>query len=87
MNGPRIAPRARLKWDVREKRYFLLYPERGLALSDTAGAILKLCDGAHSVDAIVSELAQGRPESDVATIRDDVLAFLGEMRRRGLILD
>jgi pyrroloquinoline quinone biosynthesis protein D len=87
MNGPRIAPRARLKWDAREKRYFLLYPERGLALSDTAGAILKLCDGAHSIDAIVSELSQSRPESDVTTIRDDVLSFLAEMRRRGLVLD
>ena len=87
MNGPRIAPRARLKWDAREKRYFLLYPERGLALSDTAGAILKLCDGAHSIDAIVTELAQSRPNSDITMIRDDVHAFLDEMKRRGLVLD
>ncbi len=87
MNGPRIAPKARLKWDAHASRYLLLYPERGLALSDSAAAILKLCDGVRSVDAIVFDLVQGQPESDPSTIRSDVLTFLQEMRRRGLVVD
>jgi coenzyme PQQ biosynthesis protein PqqD len=82
---PRIAPHARLKWDGRERRYMLLYPERGLALSDTAGAILKLCDGSHSVDAIVDALAESHPESDRQTVRADVETFLDQMERRGLV--
>jgi pyrroloquinoline quinone biosynthesis protein D len=87
VNGPRIAPKARLKWDPHEDRYLLLYPERGLALSDSAAAILKLCDGTHSLDAIVFDLVQNRPGSDPSTIRADVLTFLQEMRRRGLVVD
>ena len=85
-DAPRLAPKARLKWDPRDQRYLLLYPERGLALSDTAGAILRLCDGTHSLDAIVCELAKGRPEGDIPMIRNDVIAFLQEMQRRGLIV-
>jgi pyrroloquinoline quinone biosynthesis protein D len=82
---PRIAPHARLKWDGRERRYMLLYPERGLALSDTAGAILKLCDGAHTIDAIVLALAESHPDSDRESVRADVETFLDQMERRGLV--
>jgi coenzyme PQQ biosynthesis protein PqqD len=87
LKGPRLAPKARLKWDGRERRYLLLYPERGLALSDTASAILKLCDGDHSVEAIVEELARDRPGASAATIRDDVTAFLQEMKKKGLVVE
>jgi pyrroloquinoline quinone biosynthesis protein D len=85
VSGPRLAPKARLRWDGREKRYLLLYPERGLALSDTASAILLLCDGSRSADAIVEELARQRPAVSMETIRADVLAFLEEMRKRGIV--
>ena len=81
---PRIAPHARLRWDGRDRRYMLLYPERGLALSDTAGAILKLCDGRTVAD-IVDALAKDHPSSDRDTVRADVESFLGEMSRRGLV--
>jgi coenzyme PQQ biosynthesis protein PqqD len=63
----------------------LLYPERGLALSDTAAAILKLCDGSHSVDTIVEALAREHPETDAGTVRADVESFLDEMAKRGLV--
>jgi pyrroloquinoline quinone biosynthesis protein D len=85
LSGPRLSPKARLRWDGREKRYLLLYPERGLALSDTASAILLLCDGSRSVDAIVEELARQRPSSPTETIRADVVAFLEQMRKRGIV--
>jgi pyrroloquinoline quinone biosynthesis protein D len=87
VSGPRLTPKARLKWDGRENRYLLLYPERGLALSDTASDILRLCDGSHGVDAIVEELSRARPNTPVDTIRGDVIAFLGEMRKRGIVQD
>jgi coenzyme PQQ biosynthesis protein PqqD len=53
--APRLAPKARLKWDRRDGRYMLIFPERGLALNQCAAAILKLCDGARSMDAIAAE--------------------------------
>jgi pyrroloquinoline quinone biosynthesis protein D len=85
VSGPRLTAKARLRWDAREERYLLLYPERGLALSETAAAILKRCDGIRSLEGIVDALAEGRPDGDYAMIRHDVVAFLEEMRRRGLV--
>jgi pyrroloquinoline quinone biosynthesis protein D len=82
---PRIAPHARLKWDARERRFMLLYPERGLALSDTASEILKLCDGSRTVEAIVGALAHKHPTTERDTVRADVEAFLEQMQRRGLV--
>jgi pyrroloquinoline quinone biosynthesis protein D len=87
MSGPKLTPKARLKWDGRENRYLLLYPERGLALSDTAADILKLCDGSHPVASIVDELARTRPNTERQTIADDVDAFLDTMRKRGIVRD
>jgi pyrroloquinoline quinone biosynthesis protein D len=65
----------------------LLYPERGMTLSETAAAILKKCDGARSAETIALELANERYASSdaAAIIRCDVNAFLDEMRRRGLV--
>jgi coenzyme PQQ biosynthesis protein PqqD len=78
-----------LKWDRTEGRYLLLYPERGLALNDSAAAILKLCDGSRSVDEIVAKLAAApdRPNQARHTIavHRDVAEFLDEMLRRGLV--
>ena len=85
MSKPRLVARARLRWDRIDGRYLLLYPERGLALNESAAAILRLCDGSRTIDGIVTELvAMSRVDLD-ATVRRDVTAFLDEMRRRGLI--
>jgi pyrroloquinoline quinone biosynthesis protein D len=87
MSGaPRLAPKVRLKWDRREGRHMVIFPERGLVLNVSAAAILKLCDGARSNDAIATELAAPRG-ADMETVRRDVSAFLDEMRRRGLVVD
>lgn len=83
--GPRLSARARLKWDRVESRYLLLYPERGLALSQSAAAILKLCDGDHPVDAIVEEMVRTHGAADPDVVRQDVVSLLETMRKRGLI--
>jgi len=83
--GPRLVARARLKWDRVGNRHLLLYPERGIALSESAAAILKLCDGDHSVDAIVEEMARTHTGADPEIVRRDVLALLEAMSKRGLI--
>ena len=87
MSAPRLAAKARLRWDRQGERYMLLYPERGITLSETAAAILKKCDGARSAEAIAAELAaeHGADAEGAATIRADVVIFLEEMRRRGLV--
>ncbi len=88
---PKLAKKARLKWDEREKKTMLLYPERGLLLNDTAAEIVKLCDGAHSVaqivDTLVAKLAHESPEkqADRAIVQHDVIALLDKLRERKLV--
>lgn len=77
---PAIAPLFRLQFEPAQDAWVLLYPEGLVRLNAPAAEILKRCDGVRSVDAIVGELEQLFAAD---ALRDDVLAFLGEARRRG----
>jgi coenzyme PQQ biosynthesis protein PqqD len=82
---PALAPKARLRFDRTSGGYLLLYPERGLALNPTAANILKLCDGALTVDGMVEKLQVEYVDRSAEELRRDVLEFLEEMARRGLV--
>jgi pyrroloquinoline quinone biosynthesis protein D len=70
---PRVASGFRLQWEPAQECHVLLYPEGMVKLNQSAGEILRRCDGASDVDAIVSQLE----ETFHATgLRDEVLAFL-----------
>ena len=84
---PRLAAKARLRFDRPSQRYLLLYPERGLALNPTAAEILKLCTGEHTVTAIVARLAATYGDRSPETMEREVLAFLAAMKDRGLVQD
>lgn len=82
---PKLASKARLRWDKRAGKYFLLYPERGLLLNATAADIVQLCTGEHTVEGIVGRLAakySGRAREE---IEREVMAFLAQVRARGLL--
>jgi pyrroloquinoline quinone biosynthesis protein D len=81
---PRLAPRARLHFDRHAGEWLLVYPERALALNETALAIVRLLDGAHTVDAIVRRLA-GDSGLTSAQIDGDVRAFLDRLIDRRLL--
>jgi len=81
---PRIASKARLRYDRKAERYMLLYPEKGLVLNPTAAEIAKLCTGEHSVAAIVAQLAS-RYGKDAAAIESEVMKFLSSLAERGLL--
>ena len=67
---PRIGHGFRLQWEPAQQCHVLLYPEGMVKLNQSAGEILKRCDGTRDVAAIVDDLqaafnAQGlRPEVD-----------------------
>jgi coenzyme PQQ biosynthesis protein PqqD len=82
----RLAPKARLRFDERSGRQILLYPERGLDLSDSAARIAALCRDEIAVAAIVDELAAGAPGESRARIEADVLGFLRALDDRGLLV-
>ncbi len=73
---PRLSNKARLRWDRHDKKYLLLYPERGLVLDETASAVVRLLDGEKTIAAIARELGG----SD-----DEVIGFLERLRSRGLL--
>jgi hypothetical protein len=64
----------------------LLYPERGLELSESAAGIAKLCKGELTVTAIVQRLAAAHADADHRRIEGEVLTFLRSLDERGLLV-
>jgi coenzyme PQQ biosynthesis protein PqqD len=82
---PRLAAKARLRWDRKDERFMLLYPERGLVLNPTAADVVKLCTGELTVGAIVDQLAARYAPQPREAVEREVLGFLTRMAERGLI--
>jgi len=81
---PRIAAKARLRYDRKAERYMLLYPERGLVLNPTGTDVVQLCTGEHSVGAIVEQLA-AKYGKEAPVIEREVMGFLSALSERGLL--
>jgi coenzyme PQQ biosynthesis protein PqqD len=84
---PRLAPKARLRVDPRSGKHMLLYPERGLELTESAAGIAKLCRGELTVAAIVDKLAAAHADADHRRIEEEVLTFLRSLDERGLLVE
>ena len=70
---PRVGAGFRLQWEPVQNCHVLLYPEGMVKLNDSAGEIMKRCDGERSVGAIVADLEQTHALQD---LESDVLAFV-----------
>jgi pyrroloquinoline quinone biosynthesis protein D len=70
---PRIGPGFRLQWEPAQDCHVLLYPEGMVKLNQSAGEILKRCDGKRDVGAIVADLES---TFNAAGLRADVDAFI-----------
>jgi len=82
---PRLASRARLKFDSVANQEMLLFPEAALLLNETGAAIVRLCDGVRSIDQIVDDLTGKFAGADRDTLRLEVEKFLASIRMRGLV--
>jgi pyrroloquinoline quinone biosynthesis protein D len=82
---PRLARRARLRFDRHAGQWLLLYPERGLVLNESAAAVVALLTGEHAVEAIVTRLSARYPSADRRDLERDVVALLGRLRKRRLL--
>ena len=71
---PSLDRRFRLQWEPAQNAHVLLYPEGMIKLNNSAGEILKRCDGMTSIAAITADL-----EKTFATtgLLKDVVAFVG----------
>ena len=82
---PRLAAKARLRWDAVEKKHMLVFPEAALMLNDSAAAILKLCDGERVVEQIVDALVEQFTGADRSVIANEVTVLLSRLQTRGLL--
>jgi pyrroloquinoline quinone biosynthesis protein D len=80
----RLARKVRLRRDPQSNKMMLLYPERGLALSDSAADVAALCDG-RTAGAIAVELCARYAGVAREQVEHDVLAFLRSLAERGLL--
>jgi coenzyme PQQ biosynthesis protein PqqD len=84
MSNPKLAKKARLRFDRHSGKHMIVYPERGLELNDSAAAIAKKLDGTRDESAIVEEIVREH-EGNADDVRRDVSAFLSELRAKGLL--
>jgi pyrroloquinoline-quinone synthase len=80
---PALSPAAKLRRDPVAPGTLAVLPERAVRVNETGRAVLALCDGARSAEAIASELARLHPEAE--GVWSEVHAFLGEMTRLGVV--
>ncbi len=81
---PALARHVKLRMDDTRQRWVLLAPERLLNPSDTAIAVLQLCDGQQKVEDIAAKLA-AEFDAPAAAILDDILPVLQDLADKGYI--
>ncbi len=79
---PEIAPMFRFQWEDAQQCYVILYPEGMVKLSQSAGEIMKRCDGEKDTKAIICDLETTFPGAD---LKDDVQQFLKQAKENGWI--
>lgn len=82
--APKLAPHVRRQIDRVTGGAMLLHPEGAVELSESADAIVQLCDGTRSVDGIAAALA-AEFSADPAKLRSDVEICLAQLAARGLL--
>jgi len=70
---PTVGPGFRLQWEPVQNCHVMLYPEGMVKLSQSAGEIMKRCDGQRSIAEIVSDLEQA---FSTQGLEGDVVAFI-----------
>jgi pyrroloquinoline quinone biosynthesis protein D len=80
---PKLARLFRMQWEEAQGAYVLLYPEGMVKLNQSAGEILKRCDGDRDVQAIIDDIEQ---TFNATGLERDVLGFIEIATERGWIV-
>ena len=75
----RIGHGFRLQWEPAQACFVLLYPEGMVKLNQSAGEIMRRCDGRRDVAAVVADLETAFSTTGLGA---DVLAFLALAHRQ-----
>ena len=80
---PKLARLFRMQWEEAQGAYVLLYPEGMVKLNQSAGEILKRCDGESDLSAIVADIEQS---FGATGLEPEVKGFLDIATERGWIV-
>ena len=69
---PRLGAGFRLQWEPVQNCHVLLYPEGMVKLNQSAGEIMRRCDGQRSIGEIATELEQA---FNASALEPEVQAF------------
>ncbi|MGV3465218.1 MAG: pyrroloquinoline quinone biosynthesis peptide chaperone PqqD [Heyndrickxia sp.] len=93
---PKLAAKARLKFDKVREKHLLLLPEKVVVLNETAASILILCDGSQTVKLITERMRDSLQNDnetteiselpDLQTMEEDISEFLQEMAYQGWVV-
>jgi len=81
---PRFAPHVKFRFDKARDCWVVLAPERLLLPDEIAVEVLKCCDGATTIAAIIADLA-GRYDAPAAEIGGDVTGLLQDLADKGFL--
>ncbi len=81
---PYLPRHIKLRQDSTRGAWTILAPERVFTPDEIAVAVLQLCDGARTVDAIAQELSVAY-NAPVAQISSDVVSMLQDLADRGVV--
>ena len=77
-----IHPMYLFRWEEQEQAYLLLYPEGIVKLNNSAGHILKYCDGVRCVSQVIHELER---EFDQQGLDKEIVKFMEVAHAKGWI--
>ena len=83
-SAPVLAPHVKMRHDSVRDRWLILAPERVFTPDFVAVAVLQLCDGSRSVEAIAGALEQtyNAPKDRILS---DVLLMLQDLADKGVV--
>jgi pyrroloquinoline quinone biosynthesis protein D len=67
---PRLAAHSSVRFNSARGEWLMMLPEAVVVLNETAAAVLNLCDGQRSVDAIVDALGADYEGVEAADVED-----------------
>ncbi len=77
-----VSPPFRFQWEEVQNCYVVLYPEGMVKLSQSAGEIMRRCDGEKDITSIIKDLNEQFPG---ANLESDVIQFLEVAHDNGWI--
>ncbi|WP_297352903.1 pyrroloquinoline quinone biosynthesis peptide chaperone PqqD [Paraburkholderia sp.] len=77
---PTISKLFRLQWEPAQNAHVLLYPEGMVKLNQSAGEILKRCDGTRDINTLIADLEQA---FNTTGLGPEVRAFVADAQSRG----